>query len=222
MIIGGREDWSISTTLIAAMTDGEGEATDPRLDVYAEPAQAGDMAGKYSGAPNGLPEGDAVAYYNTASRPGSFFMQETTPIPLITYSEVMFILAEAALDGDYTGGMSAEEYLEAGVEASFDQYSLSAPEGYLDDLDVDLETIIVEKWKSLFPQGIEAWTEYRRTGYPELPAPDPRAVMENEGKVPTRLRYPESEYSLNAANVTAAVQMNGGPDNKLTQLWWAQ
>ena len=222
MVIGGREDWSISTTLIDAMADADGNATDPRLEIYAEPALAGDYAGKYAGAPNGLPEGDAVAYYTTASRPGNYFMGETTRIPMLTFAEINFLLAEAALDGDYTDGEDAATYLARGVEASFDQYGVAAPDGYLSGLTADKETIITEKWKALFSQGIEAWTEYRRTGYPVLPAPDPRAVMENEGKVPTRLRYPESEYSLNSANVTAAVDMNGGPDNKLTELWWAE
>ncbi|MBB4079048.1 hypothetical protein GGR28_001665 [Lewinella aquimaris] len=222
MVFNSREDWSISTTLINAMSDGEGNATDPRLEVYAETAQAGERVGKYAGAPNGLPEGDAVAYFTTASRPGTYFMQESTPVPIITSAEVNFILAEAALDGDYTAGLSAAEYLDAGIDASFQQYGLARPSGYGSGLEASKETIITEKWKALFPQGIEAWTEYRRTGYPVLPAPDPRAVMENEGKVPTRLRYPESEYSLNSANVTAAVSTNGGPDNKLTALWWAE
>ena len=222
MVIDGREDWSISTTLVAAMADSEGNVVDPRLAVYAEPALAGNFEGKYAGAPNGLPEGDAVAYYTTASRPGAYFMAETVVIPLITYSEINFILAEAALDGDYTAGGTATEYLEAGVTASFSQYGLSVPADYLGSLTTDKKTIMTEKWKALFQQGIEAWAEYRRTGYPVLPAPDPRAVMENEGKVPTRLRYPESEYSLNNANVTAGVALNGGPDNKLTDLWWAE
>ncbi len=222
MVIGGREDWSISTTLIAAMTDGAGNATDPRLEVYAEPALAGDFVGKYAGAPNGLPEGEAVAYYTTASRPGTYFMEEKQIIPLITFSEINFILAEAVLDGDYTTGGTATEYLEAAVTASFTQYGLSAPDGYLAGLSTDKATIMTEKWKALYQQGLEAWAEYRRTGYPVLPAPDPRAVMENEGKVPTRLRYPESEYSLNNANVSAGASLNGGPDNKLTPLWWAE
>ena len=40
--------------------------------------------------------------------------------------------------------------------------------------------------------------------------------------MPTRLRYPESEYSLNGANVTAGASLNGGADDKLTKLWWAE
>ncbi|MCP9234532.1 SusD/RagB family nutrient-binding outer membrane lipoprotein [Lewinella sp. JB7] len=222
MVFDSREDWSISTTLIDAMTDGDGNATDPRLAVYAQPAQAGDRAGRYAGAPNGLPEGDAVAYFTTASRPGTFFMQETTSVPIITFAEINFILAEAAMDGDYTDGLGATDYLNAGIDANFAAYGLERPTGYVAGRGVSRETIFTEKWKALFPQGIEAWTEYRRTGFPVLPEPDPRAVMENDGHVPTRLRYPESEYSLNSANVTAAVAMNGGPDNKLTELWWAE
>jgi len=223
MVFDSREDWSISTTLIAAMTDGEGNATDPRLELYAKPALAGDFQGKYAGAPNGLPEGDAVAYFTTASRPGDYFTEETRRVALITFAEMNFILAEAALDGDYTDGSDAMDYLETAVASSFEQYDLTAPEDYMAGrTTVDMEMIMEEKWKALFSQGIEAWTEYRRTGFPALPAPDPRAQLENEGKVPTRLQYPESEYSLNGGNVAVGVSLNGGPDNKLTKMWWAE
>ncbi len=221
MVNDAREDWSISRTLINHMTDGQGNPTDPRITVYAEPALAGDMAGLYVGAENGLPEALASVYINTASRPGHAFLQETGPANLMTYSELLFVLAEAAMTGTYTGGLSAKEYLDMAVQASFDQYDLEMPEGYLDDLTPDLETIITEKWKALFGQGIEAWTEYRRTGYPILSDPSPEAIFANDGKVPTRLKYPESEYSLNRANVEAGTSMNGGPDDKLTSVWWA-
>ena len=117
---------------------------------------------------------------------------------------------------------TAKEYLDMAVEASFDQYGLTAPAGYIEGLVADKETIMTEKWKALFSQGIEAWTEYRRTGYPLLPEADNRAIFENNGQVPTRLCYPELEYSLNAANVDAAIGLNGGPDDKLTPLWWVE
>lgn len=222
MVISAREDWSISQTLIDAMTDGEGRPTDPRLTVYAEPSLAGEMAGGFAGAPNGLPEAKASVYINTASRPGSWFTQETAPFFIMTYSELLFTLAEAALDGDYTDGESAMTYLEMAIAASFDQYDLEMPADYMDGLVADKETIMTEKWKALFSQGIEAWTEYRRTGYPLLPGASPEAIFENNGEVPTRLRYPESEYSLNGANVAQGAGLNGGPDNKLTKLWWAE
>ncbi len=222
MVFDAREDWSISNTLIDAMTDGNGQATDPRILVYAEPAIAGDMAGGYAGAPNGLPEALASAFINTASRPGSFFTQEKAPFYIMTYSELLFALAEATLDGTYSGGLTAQEYLEAAVAASFGQYGLEMPADYMTGKTADLETIMTEKWKALFSQGIEAWTEFRRTGFPVLSDASPNSIFENSGEVPTRLRYPESEYSLNGTNVEAGASLNGGPDNKLTKLWWAE
>ena len=30
----------------------------------------------------------------------------------------------------------------------------------------NLERIIVQKWIAIFPLGVEAWSEHRRTGYP--------------------------------------------------------
>ena len=222
MVVDGREDWSISQTLIDAMTDGSGNAVDPRLTLYAETATSGDMEGLYSGAPNGLPEALASFYINTASRPGQWFTQETTPFFIMTYSELLFTLAEATLDGDYSGGASAQEYMEMAIAASFAQYGLEMPADYTVGLTADKETIMTEKWKALFSQGIEAWTEMRRTGLPKIGDASPDAIFENDGEMPTRLRYPESEYSLNGANVTAGASLNGGADDKLTPLWWVE
>lgn len=222
MVVDGREDWSISETLIDAMTDGTGSAIDPRLTIYAEPVTAGAMAGLYDGAINGLPEAIASVYINTASRPGQWFTRETAPVCLMTYSELLFILAEATLAGTYTDGLSATEYLEMAITASFNQYDLTMPATYMSDKTADKATIMTEKWKALFGQGIEAWTEYRRTGFPVLPGSSPQAIFENSGKVPTRLRYPESEYSLNGTNVAAGAALNGGADDKLTPLWWVE
>lgn len=222
MVVDGREDWSISQTLISRMTDEEGNMSDPRLAVFAEPSAAGEFVGNFSGAPNGLPEALASIYINTASRPGSFFMQEAAPVSLMTFSELQFILAEATLDGDYSAGLSAMEYMELAIQASFDQYELEMPSGYSSEMVADKETIMTEKWKALFSQGVESWTEVRRTGFPSLFEPDVRAIFENNGVMPTRLRYPESEYSLNGNNVSAGVSLNGGPDNKQTPLWWVE
>lgn len=221
MVFSGREDWSISQTLIDVMTDGEGNATDPRITVYAEPATAGEMAGMYAGAINGLPESDASIYINGASRPGSFFMQETAPVAIMTYSELLFVLAEATAEGRYTGGLTADEYMSMAVEASFDQYDLTIPGDYLDGLAADKSTIMTEKWKALFGQGIEAWTEMRRTGLPVLPSASPNAIFE-QSTLPTRLQYPSTEYSLNAANVAQGVSLLGGADDKLTPMWWVE
>ncbi|TAM95698.1 MAG: SusD/RagB family nutrient-binding outer membrane lipoprotein [Chitinophagaceae bacterium] len=87
----------------------------------------------------------------------------------------------------------------------------------------NLERIITQKWIAMFPcGGDEAWTEYRRTGYPRL---FPVVVNNSGGTISTalqirRLQYPSSEYNSNKAAVTAAVSTLGGPDNGGTPIWW--
>lgn len=87
----------------------------------------------------------------------------------------------------------------------------------------NLERIITQKWLAIFPDGQEAWSEYRRTGYPKL-----FTVASNNsgGTINTqtqirRLPYPSTEYGNgNKDEVTKAVVLLGGPDNGGTRLWW--
>ncbi|MDB5008760.1 MAG: hypothetical protein JWP45_3153 [Mucilaginibacter sp.] len=86
----------------------------------------------------------------------------------------------------------------------------------------NLERIITQKWIAMYPEGQEAWTEYRRTGYPKL---FPVVNNNSNGTINTptqirRLAYPANEYSTNGAAVQQAVQSLGGPDNGGTRLWW--
>jgi len=85
-----------------------------------------------------------------------------------------------------------------------------------------LERIITQKWIAMYPEGGEAWTEYRRTRYPKL---FPVVQNNSGGTISTqiqirRLPYPQSEYTSNATNIQHAVQLLGGPDNGGTRLWW--
>jgi len=87
----------------------------------------------------------------------------------------------------------------------------------------NLERIITQKYIALYPVGQEAWTEFRRTGYPKV---FPVCVNEsNGGCVDTdiqirRLPYPVDEYNTNATALEAGIQLLGGADNAGTKLWW--
>lgn len=87
----------------------------------------------------------------------------------------------------------------------------------------NLERIITQKWIAIFPLGVEAWAEHRRTGYPRLfPAvenKDPNGSV-NTAIGPRRLQYPADEYSDNPQFIQQAVQMLGGADAAGTRLWW--
>ena len=85
-----------------------------------------------------------------------------------------------------------------------------------------LERIITQKWIAMFPDGQEAWSEFRRTGYPsQFPVVENRSGgnISTEGFI-KRLPFPQAEYNSNAAEVQKAVQMLGGPDTGGTSLWW--
>lgn len=88
--------------------------------------------------------------------------------------------------------------------------------------ETNLERIITQKWIAMFPEGQEAWTEFRRTGYPRI-----FTVVNNNsnGTIDTdiqirRLAYPAAEYSTNPVEIQKGLQLLGGPDNGGTRLWW--
>ncbi len=85
-----------------------------------------------------------------------------------------------------------------------------------------LDKIMTQKWLATFPEGQEAWTGFRRTGYPKL---FPVVINKSGGKIDTnvqirRLSYPQSEYSTNKRGIEGALQHLGGPDDGGTRLWW--
>ena len=90
------------------------------------------------------------------------------------------------------------------------------------DTETNLERIITQKWIAMYPNGCEAWAEYRRTGYPAL---FPVMNNDSEGAVGSdlqirRVPYPHDEYSTNASGVASGVAKLGGADNVGTKLWW--
>ncbi|WP_316633771.1 RagB/SusD family nutrient uptake outer membrane protein [uncultured Flavobacterium sp.] len=88
--------------------------------------------------------------------------------------------------------------------------------------EVKLQKIITQKWIAGFPEGQEAWSDYRRTGYPKL-----FPVLKNYsgGTITTqfgvrRINYVTSEKAANAGGVATGVAKLGGPDTGGTRLWW--
>ena len=212
MVFGGRTDWSMSKTFVDLLSS----TGDTRLGAIAT-----EVNGKFEGIPNGLPDAIATTYLSSASIMQSRFRDPDAPSIIMTYSELQFILAEAAADGDISGDAGA--FMAEGIKASYNYYGLQVPAGFVAGLGAPTkETIMTQKWIALFGQGVEAWTEYRRTGFPDFPPADPRSVFENGGIIPTRLPYPTTEYSLNKVSLDGGIGLNGGPDDMKTKLWWAE
>jgi len=224
----GRDDYGMSKTFVDSLT----RWNDPRLPVFAQVNKDTIVANRtYQGLPNGLDNGDGPALFYI-SRIGAYWRETASaPMALLTYSEVLFLEAEAAERGWIPGGTAAAAtYYNNAITASMEQYGIAAPAitAYLAQAPVaydaaganvtgHLRQIAYQKWVSLFMQGMESWTEVRRTGVPAL-VPGPKAVLTS---IPERLPYDDNEAVLNASNLAAAVAAQGfSQGNDITAPLW--
>lgn len=176
----------------------------------------------------------------------------STPSNIMAAAEAYFLRAEGALLGWDMGG-TAKELYEAGITNSMHQWGITdntviadyinsvatpvEPEDYLDsralsdvpvkfnevDENVQLEQIAMQKWLALFPDGWEAWADYRRMDvlplYPVANSDNPE-ITDPTVQTIKRLPFLTSEYETNRAEVEKAVDLLSGPDKVTTNLWW--
>lgn len=128
------------------------------------------------------------------------------PIRLLTYSQVQFILAEASLVLGTAG--TANTYYQAGITANMQKIGMTTAEinQYFTDnptvvnlsgtVEQQRQQIITQKYISWIGNGIEAYNDYRRTGYPVLTLVN-NAAGDNPNVIPTRLPYTQTELSSN-------------------------
>jgi len=220
-----RTDYAISDVLANYMKGLE----DHRVLRYADPAPDFHTAGEEVTFNNivGMPysvENPGDITNSSISFPGAAIREQDSPLPIITVSELHFAMAEAVERGWMAG--SAENHYLAGIEASWNQwdvYDAANFTNYVSNAEVVYdsanwqEKIGTQKWVALFPNGFEAWAEWRRLGFPEL---TPHSLPLNaSGEIPRRHAYPTSEAQLNKINYDAAVSAQGA-DTPDTRLWW--
>lgn len=163
------------------------------------------------------------------------------PTIILSYSEIEFLLAEAALRG-WGPGTAREHYnnaIRANMQSTslFPVVTLFSGESIMKEELIDsyliahalnssasfeqqMEQIYTQFWLAHFMyfDNFEAFSTWRRTGYPILNAPNFPGNFTG-GKHLLRLRYPVSEATLNKANYEEAVN-NQGPDLYTTAVWW--
>lgn len=202
---------------------------DPRIAVFAQYTTESIIIGApdYDGVPNLVPAGSSIwTNYNTdasdVSKIGTWFLKQDAPGVLMSYAEVCFLQAEAALNGWWNG--SAQQLYETGVSANMQSYTGSGITAtqistYIATLPpVNQENILTQKWISFtFQNGYEAYAEYRRTGFPALKDYSGNPI--NTATYPNRLTYPATELNLNSVNYNAVVSVQG-PDVAATKVWW--
>ncbi|MEX0660607.1 MAG: SusD/RagB family nutrient-binding outer membrane lipoprotein [Balneolaceae bacterium] len=225
---------------------------DPRLEFIAEPTEASKDIFEVSGDPDdleyfGIPPNLTDDQYNAMDLSEiSFTSFEiwgnediAVPVHVLTYPEVLFLQAEAALLGWGGSLADAQLYYEQGIRAAMtmEPYTNATfngetiTQGDIDnyvasqlplsaDFETALEQISEERYIALFSRGDEPYFEWRRTGYPLLD-PGTRTNNYTNGNIPRKAFYHESEQSLNESNWQEAVDRQGD-DGYNADIWLDQ
>lgn len=175
-----------------------------------------------------------------------------TPQNVMATAEAYFLRAEGAMLNWNMGGTPKELY-EAGITNSMKQWGITdatvinnyinststpvAPNDFLNsppmtnipvkwdpaNAAVQREQIALQKWLAIFPDGHEAWADYRRSRvlklYPVANSDNPDITNTTTQWI-RRIPFLESEKQNNKAEVEKAVGLLGGPDKVTTPLWW--
>jgi len=142
------------------------------------------------------------------------------PVKLFSASESLFLQAEAIVRG--WGSGDAQSLYRAGITESFKatgnegdaaKYITDAPDAqFAGDVEAKVKAIITQKYYAMCGfQGFEAWTEWRRTGYPTFFVKSAASTL-GEGRMPLRMPYALSEATTNS----------NYPGNVViyTPVWW--
>ncbi len=173
--------------LALSVDDSQVDRSDPAYDPE-------NLKGRPAG-PDGISDQSKTAYPIISTN----ILHATSEMPMLTYAELKFIEAETQ---ERQAAGSGEQAWRDGIKASLTWFGADVESTYAQDVtygttaDERLQRIIEEKYVALWPFGsIEAYSEYRRTGYPQLNNPL------NPEKFPVRLHYVENELTTNKSNV---------------------
>lgn len=216
IILSGRLDYVAGITVIDILKD----LNDPRIGMYFTK-----INGEYLGGVIGQ-----ESTYANFSHHAPQFENAALPGILFTYSEVEFILAEAAARPSITVPGTAEDHYNNGVTSSIIYWGGTAEDAtaYLEQPKVKYssaiagssaaipwkEVIGTQKWLSLFNRGMEAWTSIRLLDFPAMAVP-----TDAKSGYPNRYTYPIVEQTLNGVSYNEASTAIG-EDTAEQQLFW--
>ncbi|HSM64583.1 MAG TPA: SusD/RagB family nutrient-binding outer membrane lipoprotein [Gillisia sp.] len=207
------------------------ERNDPRISVLSSTVDGDtDPALQFGQDINDPTRSTANSKTNINIFGGSGVIVYDAPFFFQTYAEVEFMLAEAAerwglADGDVEG------HYNSGVRAAMEYLSMYGEGGIISSTAIDdyltanpfvpaeaLKMINEQYWVATFGNGLETFSNWKRSGYPQL-VPIAVAEILTNGEIPRRFVYPGSERLNNPENVEAATTQQGG-DALTTRMWW--
>ena len=163
------------------------------------------------------------------------FLKSDNPGVIMTYAEVCFLRAEAAILG-WTSEDPKALY-EAGIRASMDllanYYNCSVITdteyaAYIAQPAVAWGTttaqqksqINTQAWILHFHNPAEAWSNLRRSDYPQLAAPSTKNPLIDGAEIPVRLCYPVKEETYSKEAYQEAKDRVAGGYSWNARLWW--
>jgi len=209
LVQSGRTDFVASSTLADVMNG----LLDPRRSGFFKSLGGSDSIIA------SLP-GDNISDYYQFSAPGTMMEDPTFTHAAVSYVEVEFLMAHAAVAG-WTGAGDAATHYENGIRASIEEWGGSSADAdaYMMNPLVAFSSttaalqIGVQKWIAMYSNSPEAYAAIR-----QYDVPMNEAVVA-ETVTPNRYSYPLSELALNEQNVTdAAAKFNG--DDTFAKVFW--
>jgi hypothetical protein len=160
-----------------------------------------------------LKSGDADIYFKKGIEAGIIEVQDLYNKGKTQLPEILtFVYGN---DFDVEGYLDYKEMKQSEIDAF-----LASSATTLSGSDEEkLEQIINQKLIALYPNELEGWSEWRRTGYPRvLVAPNEMSFL--KGVSPRRKHYPFEESLINGNNFREASDRMGGTDDLLDRVWW--
>lgn len=238
---------NVQTKLSQAYVNFLKNNDDPRLAVVAITNPSYDNNGNALGGNSdpavqkGMPNGYTVGTTrNISDAPGYTGLENYSslsanllkldgPTFILTYAESELLLADAAARWN-VGGDAATHY-NNGTKAAityFSQYPnigdlSAAADTYLVDHPYvsanGLEMINTQFWAATLLNGYEAWSNWRRSGFPVL-TPVNYPGNATSGTIPRRFPYPTAEANNNPVNYKTAHDAVPGGDLLTGRVWW--
>ena len=251
-----RTDHGISETMVDWLL----ARNDPRVHIYAQPTPNSQATPplEYVGFQNGR-ELTSAPFPAVSLLGTAIGYNENAPLYLMTYDEVEFLKAEhylragndgaaqaayeagiaasmerwGAVDGTIvypTWGKTSITTGSTGQAVSYSAYLADPLVAWTGTTEHKFQLVVEQKWAGIFGQGIEAYAEVRRTGFPAR-------IFEYElaGSyypdlgLPIRIQYALSEDTYNTNNVESArvaqniERINEGmfsTNGIASQVWW--
>lgn len=164
----------------------------------------------------------------------AWYLEMVGPSHMMTgYAEQEFILAEAVLRGWISGNI--DTHYKNGIRAACEFRGVATADinNYLAHAKVQLTgtdseklgKIIAEKYLNFYMQaGMESYYEIRRTGYPNFSEYLTRNIdnVYNDGNLPLRYMYPQSEIDNNNEKVVEAINRLNRGDDRNSKMWLLQ